>query len=83
MGIHIDFENMAKKIQDYARMTGSAGDPARPANTKQKKGTGGITEPGGPGKQAIAGMVLQLESVCLQACTELETELTNIKKTTQ
>jgi HPt (histidine-containing phosphotransfer) domain-containing protein len=49
MGISIDFENMAKRVQDYA-------------------GTLMYTD-------QIAEMVLQLENICTQACTELEEEL--------
>ncbi len=53
MGINADFENMAKKIQEFA-------------STQIK--TEGITE-----------LVIQLESVCNQACIELEIEFNRIK----
>ena len=53
MGISVDFENMAKKVQDYA-------------STQQK-----ATD--------IPDLVLQLERVCGQACSELEEEFNRIK----
>jgi signal transduction histidine kinase/FixJ family two-component response regulator len=56
MGISGDFENMAKKVQEFAR-------------TQQQ--TDGISD-----------LVLQLETVCTQACLELEEEFNTIKKTT-
>ncbi|MEY4874997.1 MAG: hypothetical protein RL708_146 [Bacteroidota bacterium] len=55
MGINSNFENMAKKVQEYA-------------STQQQ--TGSIHE-----------LVLQLESVCEQACAELTEEFNTIKKT--
>lgn len=54
MGISNDFENMAKKVQEYA-------------STQQQ--TDGIQE-----------MVLKLEIVCAQACTELQEEFNKIKE---
>ena len=54
MGIHGDYEDMARKIQDFA-------------DTQIL--LGGISE-----------MVLQLETVCLQACVELEEELIKMNK---
>jgi PAS domain S-box-containing protein len=53
MGMSVDFENMAKKVQEYAI-------------TQQQ--TEGITE-----------MVLQLENICSQACSELLEEFNSIK----
>jgi CheY-like chemotaxis protein len=53
MGISADFENMAKKVQEYAR------------NQQQSDG--------------IPDLVLQLETVCLQACKELKEEYNIIK----
>jgi CheY-like chemotaxis protein len=55
MGINADFEEMAKKIQDFAK------------NQQQTEG--------------ISDMVLQLETVCNQACVELEEDLITINKT--
>lgn len=55
MGMSIDFENMAKKVQEYA------------INQQQT--------------EAISDMVLQLEQVCEQACSELTEELNSIKET--
>jgi PAS domain S-box-containing protein len=54
MGISAEFENMAKKIQEYA-----AG----------QEHTDGIHE-----------MVLQLDSICTQACRELKEEFDNLKQ---
>jgi hypothetical protein len=53
MGISVDFENMAKKVQEFAK------------NQQQSEG--------------ISDLVLQLETVCTQACVELEAEYTIIK----
>jgi len=53
MGINADFENMAKKVQEYA-------------STCQHL-------------DALRDLVLKLEKVCMQACTELEDELNMIK----
>lgn len=55
MGMSPDFENMAKKIQDFA--------------LAQEKTEG------------IAELVLELEKICIQACTELQEEFNTIKKT--
>ena len=53
MGISTDFENMAKKVQEYA------------SNQQQTEG--------------ILDLVLQLETVCVKACKELEEEFNLIK----
>ena len=55
VGISADFENMAKKVQEYA----------------------------GTQKQLdkIDNLVTQLESICNQACVELEEEFNLIKNT--
>ncbi len=55
MGIHPDFEGMAKKIQEYAR-------------TQEQM-------------EEMQDLVLQLETVCVQACMELEEEFNTIKNT--
>lgn len=55
MGINADFENMAKKVQEYASI-------------QQEN-------------DAIHDMVLQLESICTQACLELEQEFITLKNT--
>jgi CheY-like chemotaxis protein len=55
MGISIDFENIAKKVQEYA------------STRRQTDG--------------IPALVLQLETVCKQACKELEEEFNTIKNT--
>jgi len=63
MGISADFEDMAKKIQEYARLRAEMDmNDERAINSQQ-----------------IKELVLQLEKVCVQACKELEEELTNIK----
>ncbi len=54
VGIHADFETMAKKIQEYA-------------STQQQT-------------DSIHDMVMQLDSVCQQACKELTEEFNTIKK---
>lgn len=53
VGIHEDFENMAKKVQEYASAQRQDGE--------------------------MNDMVLQLETVCTQACEELVEELNRIK----
>jgi hypothetical protein len=55
MGMGIDFENMAKRIQEYA------------STQKQSEG--------------ISELVLQLETICTQACVELKEEFYRIKLT--
>ena len=53
MGINTDYENMAKKVQDFAK--------------NQQQSTG------------IEDLVQQIDTVCTQACVELEAEYTMIK----
>ena len=53
MGMNTDFENMARKVQDYA---------------------GSLQH-----SETIHDMVLQLDTVCTQACEELEIEFNRIK----
>jgi hypothetical protein len=53
MGMSTDFENMAKKVLEYAR------------TQEQTEG--------------IPHFVLQLETICVQACEELREELNDIK----
>ncbi len=53
MGIHANFEIMAKKVQEFAQ------------NQQQQ--------------DEIADMIFQIESVCNQACKELEVEFNNLK----
>jgi len=53
VGINREFENMAKKVQEYA--------------SSQKH------------TEEIADMILQIEDVCTQACTELKEEFNTIK----
>jgi CheY-like chemotaxis protein len=55
VGISTDFENMAKKVQEYA-------------GTQQET-------------DKIPALVTQLESICNQACVELEDEFNLIKNT--
>ena len=55
MGISSDFENMAKKLKEYA-------------STQLQ--TDGIPD-----------LVINLENVCVQACSELKEELNRIKNT--
>jgi HPt (histidine-containing phosphotransfer) domain-containing protein len=64
MGISVEFQNLAKKVQEdaskYAQLNQSA-DDHDPYNLE------------------IAGLVLLLEKVCMQACDELVEELIVIK----
>jgi hypothetical protein len=53
VGISTDFENVARKVQDYASSQQQTED--------------------------IHDMVLQLESICTQACKELQEEFNTIK----
>ncbi len=53
MGINVDYENMAKKVQDFA---------------KNQQPSNGIDD-----------LVHQIDTVCTQACVELEAEYTMIK----
>ncbi len=53
MGINPDYENMARKVQDFAK------------NQQQSDG--------------ISELVIQIDTVCTQACAELEAEYTLIK----
>jgi len=53
MGINVNYENMAKKVQDFAK------------NQQQSEG--------------IYDLVLQIDTVCTQACVELDIEYTMIK----
>ncbi|MDP3945534.1 MAG: hypothetical protein Q8Q51_06530, partial [Lutibacter sp.] len=55
MGISADFENMAKKVQEYAR---------NQENTDE-----------------IPDLVVQLDSVCAQACEELTEAFNEVKNT--
>lgn len=55
VGINVDFQNMAKKIQEYA--------------SSQLQ------------MESISDMVMAIERVCNQTCTELEEELITIKST--
>jgi len=75
MGISTDFEDLAKKVQESARMSTRAGadvnDEGGQTNTHINAGLLNSRE--------IHNLVLQLEKVCGQACKELEEELTTIK----
>jgi HPt (histidine-containing phosphotransfer) domain-containing protein len=53
MGMSVDFENMAKRVQDYA---------------------GSLQH-----SETIQDMVIQLDTICSQACEELEIEYNRIK----
>ena len=76
VGIHTDFENMAKKIQEYAgAQKTDTSQPALPAY----RTSGRTTLEGEPDRPGITDLVLQLESVCLQACRELEEEFSTLK----
>ncbi|MET0760081.1 MAG: hypothetical protein ABWZ56_06655, partial [Flavobacterium sp.] len=53
VGISKDYEEMAKKIQEYAKT--------------------------GHQRNEIPGLVLAIETICVQACHELEEELNTLK----
>lgn len=57
MGMNKEFEDLAKKIQEYA-------------NSQQET-------------DEIANLVIELEMICVQACTELKEEINAIKKTSK
>ena len=61
VGIHTDFESMAKKIQEYARLNNENGQAGHREQNER-----------------IPGLVLQLESVCTQACQELQEEFNKL-----
>ena len=63
MGIGKEYEMMAKKVQEYARL-----NPAQMAGPNRDKD-----------RQEIKGLVLQLTNVCMQACAELEEEYNTLK----
>ncbi|MDR3696477.1 ATP-binding protein [Mucilaginibacter sp.] len=75
MGISADAEDMAKKVQESARMLARAetdkNDESRPANIHPNTSLVNSLE--------MYNLVLQIEKVCSQACNELEKELTAIK----
>ncbi|MGB4398202.1 MAG: ATP-binding protein [Daejeonella sp.] len=77
MGISSDFENMAKKIHEYARQASLAGNGGKDkfihTSSSIKVGTGLLN------RQELLEMILQLENVCARACEELKEEYTKIK----
>ena len=86
MGISSDFENMAKKIQEYAHLNDKVGQAYLSAQVT-KTGDDKISPSAFPvradtsllNRQELYEMVLQLEKVCGQACIELEEEFNKIK----
>jgi CheY-like chemotaxis protein len=77
MGISADIENLAKKVQEYARMHILA---ETDINAEGKRPKLSINDPVWA-NQDIQPLVLQLEKVCGQACKELAEELSIIKTT--
>lgn len=77
MGISSNFENMAKKIQEQARLSARAGtdgnDKVGQAAFSVQADTSQLS------RQELYEMVLQLEKLCAQVCKELEVEVNNIK----
>ena len=65
MGMSSDFEDMAKKIQEYA------GDQYKESQANFSK----QIKANPSGNAEISGLVAQVEKVCGRACIELETEL--------
>ena len=70
MGMSSDFEDMAKKIQEYAGVQ----DKESQANFSERIGAkpSGIVE--------ISRMVIQVEKVCGRACKELEAEMIKLNR---
>ena len=64
MGINSDFEDMARKVQEYACLK----DKVWEARTRQQ------INASLPNRQQMYALVLQLENVCNQACKELGEE---------
>ncbi|MDP9046971.1 MAG: ATP-binding protein [Bacteroidota bacterium] len=75
MGISTDFEDAAKKVQEWARM--SARNESGIDNKNESGNTPFIA--GRLPAPEISDLVLQLEKVCTRACKELELELITIK----
>ena len=86
MGISSNFENMAKKIQEYARLNDKVAQ-AYLSEQVTKTGNHKIRQAAFPvqadtslqNMQELYEMVLQLEKVCDQACKELKEEFNKIK----
>jgi CheY-like chemotaxis protein len=86
MGISSNYENMAKKIQEYAHLNDKVGQAYLSAQVT-KTGDDKISPSAFPvradtsllNRQELYEMVLQLEKVCGQACIELEEEFKKIK----
>ena len=76
VGISTDFENIAKKIQEYARPLLHT-DASQLSLPTEK--TGNLSSGDKLDGQGILNMVLQVEKVCTQACKELEEEFNTIK----
>jgi signal transduction histidine kinase/DNA-binding response OmpR family regulator len=75
MGINSDFEDLAKKVQEWARMSACA---ETDGNEKTGQANAHInTSP--LNSLEIHDLVLQLEKVCGQACEKLKEELTTLK----
>ena len=69
MGISLDFEDIAKQVQEYARWKDKVGKLNTPLQINAGMPTG----------KEIHHLVMQLGKVCEQACKELEEELNTIK----
>lgn len=70
MGISSVYEDMAKKVQEFARL-----------NEMGLSGSQQHIEACLPDRQEISGLVLQLATICEQACKELDIEFNKIKNT--
>jgi len=79
MGISEEYENMAKKIQEFARLSARAGTDG---NETGKAGSQQHIEACLPDRQEIHGLVLQLATICEKACIELGMEFNKLKNTT-
>ena len=74
IGVSKNVENIAKKVQEYARLNGDSLNGLSGQDVAQV-----ITQ---EQTDKISDLVLQLENVCEQACKELKEEFNTIKKTT-
>jgi two-component system, chemotaxis family, CheB/CheR fusion protein len=69
MGLGTHYENMAKKVQEYARHLSEAGSANLPMQTHD----------GTTNHEEIADHILQIEDICEQTCKELTSMLIQLK----
>ena len=69
MGLGTHYENMAKKVQEYARQHSEAGSANLPMQTHD----------GTTNHEEIADYILQIENICELTCKELTPMLIQLK----